>query len=107
MFMLCNLPPDPQVRPVTEVQRRFYGVDLPRAVLIGTMAVMAIGCASVLTAQTDLHSQDAINAMLIERQAAFGARLDRIENILTYCAIGVFGQLAASLFSLINKRGQK
>lgn len=93
--------------PVTDVQRRFVGVDIPRAVLIGTMAVMAIGCASVLTAQTDLHSQDAINAMLIERQAAFTARLDRIENILTYCALGVFGQLAASLLGLINKQRLK
>jgi hypothetical protein len=91
---------------MTEPTRHFWGWDVPRAILIGTLAIMAIGCATTLLAQSvpDMTSQAAINAMLIERQAAYGARLDRIENILTYCAIGVFGQLAASLFSLINKR---
>jgi len=94
---------------MTDSTQHLWSVHIPRAILAGAVAMMAIGYVSTLFAQgvPDMHSQDSINAMLIERQAGFGARLDRIETLLTYCSVGVFGQLTASLFALLTKKGTR
>lgn len=77
-------------------------------IVIMCIAIMVFGFASSLVAQVLGPSQDAINATLVERQFALAARLDKIESMLTYGIVGVFGTLATQLIQLglARKKGQ-
>jgi hypothetical protein len=65
------------------------------------LAILAVGFAVDVFAQV---SQDTINATLVERQNALSARLDKIEALLQFGIVGVFGNLIAQVFSIRTMR---
>ena len=48
-------------------------------------------------------TQEAINATFQERFAAMALRLDKIESMLNYALLAVFGNLIAHLFQITTK----
>ena len=95
---------------MTERERRMSSDTGKVAIvfLVVSLGLMVFGLVVHVWGQSmPISSQDGINAVLVTRQQELSARLDKIENLLSYGMAGVFGNLIAHLFQILGKRQRK
>ena len=76
---------------------------IEQCILVYCVAALLMGFAVSLWAEPILPSQEAVNATFQERFAAMSLRLDKIESMLNYALLAVFGNLIAHLFQISMK----